>query len=113
MSTKEEQKQHLIDMMKGDEELGLYVQVERYKQEAIKEDLMEFAKRESNNDDKHSDIKLGYQDGIFYGILEGAKWQQDRMYSEEDMKLAFETGRNFQLTGENNFVELIEQLKKK
>jgi len=24
MSTKEEQKQHLIDLMKGDEELGLY-----------------------------------------------------------------------------------------
>jgi hypothetical protein len=29
------------------------------------------------------------------------------------MKLAFETGRNFQLTGENNFNELIEQFKKK
>ena len=43
----------------------------------------------------------------------GAKWQQERSYSEEDMKLAFETGRNFQLTGENNFVELIEKLKKK
>ena len=42
-----------------------------------------------------------------------AKWQQERMYSEEDMKLAFETGRNFQLTGENNFSELFEQYKKK
>ena len=35
------------------------------------------------------------------------------MYSEEDMKLSFETGRNFQLTGEDNFNELIEQFKKK
>jgi hypothetical protein len=35
------------------------------------------------------------------------------MYSKEDMKLAFETGRNFQLTGEDNFNELIEQFKKK
>jgi hypothetical protein len=43
----------------------------------------------------------------------GAEWQAERMYSEEDMKLAFETGRNFQLTGENNFNELIEQFKKK
>jgi hypothetical protein len=43
----------------------------------------------------------------------GAKWQQERMYSEEDMKLSFETGRNFQLTGEDNFNELIEQFKKK
>jgi ribosomal protein S4E len=41
-----------------------------------------------------------------------SKWQQEQMYSEEDMLLAFETGRNFQLTGENNFKELIEQLKK-
>ncbi len=43
----------------------------------------------------------------------GAKWQSERSYSEEDMKLAFETGRNFQLTGEDNFNELIEQFKKK
>jgi hypothetical protein len=43
----------------------------------------------------------------------GTEWQAERMYSEEDMKLAFETGRNFQLTGENNFNELIEQFKKK
>jgi hypothetical protein len=41
-----------------------------------------------------------------------AKFQAQRMYSEENMKLAFETGRNFQLTGENNFNELIEQFKK-
>jgi hypothetical protein len=46
-------------------------------------------------------------------FINGAKWQAERMYSEEDMKLAFETGRNFQLTGENNFNELIEQFKKK
>jgi hypothetical protein len=46
-------------------------------------------------------------------LIEFAKWQQERMYSEEDMKLAFETGRNFQLTGEDNFNELIEQFKKK
>jgi hypothetical protein len=32
------------------------------------------------------------------------------MYSEEDMKLAFETGRNFQLTGENNFNELVKRI---
>ena len=45
-------------------------------------------------------------------FIEGAKWQQERMYSEEDMRKSFETGRNFQLTGENNFKELIEQIKK-
>jgi hypothetical protein len=46
-------------------------------------------------------------------FIAGAKWMQERMYSEEDMKLSFETGRNFQLTGEDNFNELIEQFKKK
>jgi hypothetical protein len=46
-------------------------------------------------------------------FINGAKWQAERMYSEEDMKLSFETGRNFQLTGENNFNELIEQFKNK
>jgi hypothetical protein len=48
--------------------------------------------------------------------IEGAKWQQEQdknKFSVEDMRLAFETGRNFQLTGENNFNELIGQLKKK
>ena len=50
---------------------------------------------------------------IISAINFGAKWQQERMYSEEDMRLSFETGRNFQLTGEDNFNELIEQFKKK
>lgn len=49
------------------------------------------------------------------GFNEGSDWQQEqdkKLYSIEDMLLAFETGRNFQLTGENNFKELIEHLKK-
>jgi hypothetical protein len=36
----------------------------------------------------------------------------DRKYTEEDLKLAFETGRNFQLTGEDNFNELLNSLNK-
>jgi hypothetical protein len=31
-------------------------------------------------------------------------------YSYNEMKQAFECGRNFQLTGENNFRELIEEM---
>ena len=59
-------------------------------------------------------IKSDYNEIWRYGVIElGAKWQAERMYSEEEMLLAFETGRNYQLTGENNFKELIEQLKKK
>ena len=46
-------------------------------------------------------------------FIKGAKWMEQRMYNEEDMRKAFETGRNFQLTGENNFKELIELVKNK
>jgi hypothetical protein len=64
----------------------------------------------------HYDEKLTFKEWkkTYYGnYIDQPKWQAERMYSEEDMKLAFETGRNFQLTGENNFNELIEQFKKK
>jgi hypothetical protein len=60
--------------------------------------------------------KRAVKSGLFKDetlFIAGAKWQQQNSYSEEDMKIAFETGRNFQLTGENNFNELIEQFKKK
>jgi hypothetical protein len=59
------------------------------------------------NDDPMSMLKIIDQ------ARQMEKEQAERMYSEEDMKVAFETGRNFQLTGEDNFNELIEQLKKK
>jgi hypothetical protein len=35
-----------------------------------------------------------------------------KKYSEEDLRKAFEVGRNFQLTGENNFNELLLYLKR-
>jgi hypothetical protein len=49
------------------------------------ETLEEFAKRIAN-DSKHSGIKLDYQDGIYYGIEIGAKYQAEIMYSEEEVK---------------------------
>ena len=36
--------------------------------------------------------------------------EMKQKYTLDEMKRAFETGRNFQLTGENNFKELIEEL---
>ena len=63
--------------------------------------------------------KWGYNKGnsvdvetLIDEILPSLLSKQERSYSEEDLKIAFETGRNFQLTSENNFKELIEQLKK-
>jgi hypothetical protein len=39
--------------------------------------------------------------------------KQQQGYSEGDMKLAFETGKNFQLIVENNFIEWIKKFKNK
>lgn len=50
-------------------------------------------------------VTVGEREKISF--IKGAKWQAKRMYSEEDMRLAFEVGRNFQLTGENNFNEIL------
>jgi hypothetical protein len=59
-------------------------------------------------DDRLSNIEC-----LLLDIKHKPKQQDKNKYSEEYMKLAFETGRNFQLTGENNFNELIYQLKLK
>ena len=54
-------------------------------------------------------------------FVDGAKWQQERMYSEEDIKLAFEAGHKKGFSGYPNtenwkapsFEEWFEQFKKK
>ena len=43
-------------------------------------------------------------------FIEGAKWQQERSYSEEDLKYAFEQGKYYDMT---SFEEWFEQFKKK
>jgi len=50
------------------------------------------------------------EDAIFkQGFLDGAKWQQERMYSEIDLEVAFFEGRENSLT----FIEWFEQFKNK
>jgi hypothetical protein len=68
---KEEQKQHLIDMMRYDENLGLY------------ENWVEDTEKESNLSD------LNREANIFWsGFRVGVK-SKERMYSEEDMAESF------------------------
>jgi hypothetical protein len=60
--------------------------------------------------------RVEYTKQIKLDFIAGAKWQQEqdkKMYSEQDMKLAFETGKNFQLIVENNFIEWIKKFKNK
>ena len=109
----EDSKQTIIDMMKGDEELGLYDEIqpeqiwneEKKKgikqliQDHKKETLEEVAERLFPNKMEEYDI-----------FLMGANWQQERMYSEEDMREAFKYGRMWDMT---SFEEWFEQFKKK
>lgn len=66
--TKEEQKQHLIDMMKDDENLKLY---ENWVEDANKESLLSDLNARAN---------------IFWsGFRVGVKSKRERMYSEEEI----------------------------
>jgi hypothetical protein len=51
-----------------------------------------------------------YTDGV-YGFKQGAKWQQERSYSEEEVIKIVEKSRETGLTAE--FLLLTEQFKKK
>ena len=76
MKNKEEQKQHLIDMMESDEELGMY---EEPKQETLEEAVKNYCIKKYSvwvsNSDKSDDF------------INGAKWMQERSYSDEEIKL--------------------------
>ena len=78
--------------MRGDEELGLY---EEPKQETLEEFI------------ENGGYPTGSTQEIWeQGVREGAKWQQERMYSKEDMKqFAWECVANF-LSNNVNEVEM-------
>jgi hypothetical protein len=86
------------------------------KEEPKQETLEEFSKRISN-DESNKNISLDYQDGIFYGINVGAKWQAERMYSEEEsiQKIIDYVDFQFNTNGELNseIKKWFEQFKKK
>lgn len=84
----EEPKQDLEkEMFELEQELNIPSNLRWHNSKPKQETLEEFAKRQT---------KLGkYQDqesAIICSIRLGAKWQQERMYSEEDMKEAFIEG---------------------
>ena len=45
--------------------------------------------------------------------IEGAKWMQERMYSEEDLKEAFKQVRYCKIFEDTQFEDWLEQFKKK
>jgi hypothetical protein len=108
---KEEAKQHLIDMMQGDEELGLY---NEHKQETLEEvnenkKNLYYYKQVMNPYTVEEYSYTAYEKGFIEGYQESTKWQDERMYSEEEV-LELLTKAHFV---EQNIVEWFEQFKKK
>lgn len=62
--------------------------------------------------EKHANQFIDGRDH-YYGFIEGAKWKQKRMYSEEDLLNAFEAGMMFIGEDKGSFREWFEQFKKK
>jgi hypothetical protein len=86
---KEEQKQHLIDIMRGDEELGLY-------EENKKETLEEAAEKHAVKEDAGEGNQINIQ-AIIYDFISGAKWQEEQdknKYSEEEVYELCKESRN-------------------
>ena len=93
----EEQGNMITEWLEKNGNPEILKQVEK---EAEELELQHYAKKYYNNFDKRKEE---------FAFLDGARWQKSRMYTEEDMRLAFEVGRNFQLTGENNFNEILKK----
>jgi hypothetical protein len=126
---KEEQKQHIIDMMRNDEELGLYDEPKTKcycghttycdcgPEQYFKD--IEFPQQERPETLEDASWKynpLKKLDGEFlrHAFKEGAKWQQERMYTEEDMINAFNEGQALNVRGKLiQGKEWFEQFKKK
>jgi hypothetical protein len=120
---KEEQKQLIIDMMKGDEELGLYDepkqencctpigQIKRYidckgcdrkpKQEITLEEAAEIL---YPYDGVNEDYKI---DSKRWSFIAGAKWQAERMYSDEDINKQIEDFKHDLMESNSHYVKLL------
>ena len=126
-------KQALINMMKDDEELGVYDEPFRHKVEAIPAEeilanrsnayeFIDFDKQETLNEvalefakDFHEMYETNNFGAMHFGFCWGAKWQQERSCNEEEVrdiaKQAFILGKDFGLIG--TFNEWFETVKKK
>ena len=86
----------------------------------MKKEIKEAAEKYAN---MHQDVSANLGKPLVKGVFEdGAKWQQERMYSEEDLREAFEegvgSGKYQERYGDNakgsmSFEYFIEQFKKK
>jgi hypothetical protein len=126
-------KQALINMMKEDEELGLYDEPFKHKVKVLSKeeilanrsnayDFIDFDKQETLHEvalefakDHYEMYETSNLGSMHFGFIEGAKWQQEQMYNEEEVidiaKQAFVLGKDFGLIG--TFKEWFDTVKKK
>ncbi len=81
------------------------------KQETLEEAAKAFAKTQVVRGKNLPEWDDKVEEIIARNFTEGAKWQKERMYSEEDMKSAFFNGGNMKDIEEFNY--WFEQFKKK
>ena len=99
---KEQQKQHLIDMMRSDEELGLYDE-----QETLEEVAERFLKDGARKFKTEKQVLIGF-----------AKWQQQQnnnLYSEDEvLHILTKFSKFVDVINEKNYLnQWFEQFKKK
>ena len=78
------------------------------KQETLEEAAEKYAKTAEG-------IDIPYQNGLYYGFVEGAKWQEERMYSEQEvLKLLLDSEEyTSRFNGRTDLKKWFEQFKKK
>ena len=64
------------------------------------ETLEEVAEKTADNFEEPN-----FKAGVIYGVIEGAKWKQGKMYSEEDMIKAIKFGELYQKSGQRSLFE--------
>jgi hypothetical protein len=79
----------------------------------MKQETLEKAAKEFANNSAVTFYEEGINVGKYQGFINGAKWQAERMYSEEDLLSAFEAGMMFIGEDKGSFREWFEQFKKK
>ena len=74
-----------------------------------KETLEEVAEKIADNFEEPN-----FKAGVIYGFIEGAKWQKEQMYNEEEARSIWKAGQEYWKTSGDSitFEELTEQFKK-
>jgi hypothetical protein len=121
---KDHRKKLLIEIMKEDEDLGLYI--EQMEKEELKQETLEEASHNAWLTYEHVEGNL-YSTSFKNGFKLGAKWEQEQdknKYSEEDIKIMyrslwvgncfdFDTSYEMETNFEHDFNLWFEQFKKK